>query len=524
MVDVFSYHKISFIPIHLIKSKSFFILKGTKLNQINKKINLRRFKTYRLRQQIQTPASLLTLLFLSLWMVSCNSSTGPEADPEPDPSDPVVESEGIQADLGEETVYIAESLVTESFLEDESDPDNHMYSFNAESLAAEGIVLTVGEILLIHGKALRRISEVSESNGVITVETEFASLNEAFENADISWDKPLEFTREILEEAVLEFMGKEVSPKLDSFSQHGDTISFEMSIESGDWEVQAKISAIGQRKIQLVLLPRYEIEQGNTSASGAFRFETEIGDLSNETNITIRNHETEAFTYRNKDLGGTVDFQFAGAGGTGPDFVYPDPSAPAALRLRIPTTVGPMPVVVSVGMRFVVRVRLGVDSSAHLRTSMRYSGSAGFEIDGLDVVPIDELEEPIFEPAIGNAAGNLGVTVDAQYGVGYPDISLELFGNTIVPYVRPEFYVGAALTWGPLCTMLSRRFEVNAGLNLRFLGKDITGWSHNFIRSEAKHYSPEGCGGSGKALHDPFSITALMNSLENRQYSVPYIR
>lgn len=485
---------------------------------------MKRIQPHSSRHKFQLLSLLLILLFSVGWITSCDSSTAPDSDPDEIPTDPILESEGIEAKLGDQTVYITESAVTNSYMESDSDPDEHIYRFNAERLAEEGITLTEGEILLIHGKALRRISGVSESNGVITVETEFASLNEAFENADISWDKPLEFTREVMEEAVLEFMGKEVSPKLESFSQHGDTLSFEMSIDVGDWKIEARISSINQRRVQLVLLPRYDLKQGNTSASGAFRFETEIGDLSNETNIIIRNHETESFTYRNRDLGGTVDFQFAGAGGTGPDFVYPDPSAPAALRVRIPTTVGPIPVVVSVGMRFVVRVRLGVDSSAHLRTSMRYSGSTGFEVEGLDVVPIGELDEPIFEPAIGNAAGNLGVTVDAQYGVGYPDISLELFGNTIVPYVRPEFYVGAALTWGPLCTMLSRRFEVNAGLNLRFLGKDITGWDHNFIRVEAKHYSPEGCGGSGKALDDPFSITSLMNSLENRQYSVPYIR
>ncbi|TVQ66202.1 MAG: hypothetical protein EA360_06120 [Balneolaceae bacterium] len=460
--------------------------------------------------------TLLFILLLGVWMVSCDSSTSPSSDPDDIPSDPSIEAEGFKGELGTETIYISETVAESSYLKGESDPDQHVYSFDAESLAEAGISLVAGEILLIHGTTLRRISEVSESNGIITVKTGFASLNEAFENADITWDKPLEFTREILEEAVFEFMGKEVSPKLESMSQHGDTLSFEMKIEQGDWTVEAKISSIQQRRIQLIILPRYKIQQGNTSASGAFRFETEIGDLSNETDIRIRNHETESFTYRNKNLGGTVDFQFAGAGGTGPNFVYPDPSQPAALRIRIPATAGPVPVIISVGVRFVVRVQLGLDSSAHMRTSMRYSGDAGFEIDGLDIVPVSDIDEPLFEPAIGNAAGNLGVTVDAQYGVGYPDISLELFGNTIVPFIRPEFYVGAALTWGPLCTMLSRRFEVNAGLDLRFLGKQITGWSHQFIRSELKHYSPEGCGGSGKIMPDPFSISSAISSLENR--------
>ena len=456
-------------------------------------------------------ALILPLLIITL--ISCSK------DSSPDGIDSDFQNiEGFDAQLGSETTYVPDDVVSAGLVD--SDTENHTYTFSADVLSDADLELREGEIILIPGIALRRISSVNESGGQVSVQTEYATLNEAFENADISWDRPIEFTPDMLADAVFEFMGKEVRPKLDTMSSNGDTTSFEMNVKQGDWEIQGKISTIGREQVNLVILPRYEI--GN--ASGAFRFETTIGNMSNEAAITIRDHETETFTYRNRDLGGTAEFQFAGAGGVGPDFVYPDPSQPAALRVRVPFNIGPIPAVLSVGVRFVVRVRLQGDSSAHLTGTISYSGSAGFEVDGPSVETVNELDDPSFGQAVGNAAGNLGVTVDAQYGVGYPDIALELFGNTIVPYLRPEFYVGAGLTWGPLCTKLSRRFEVTAGLNLGFLGRTITGYSNKLVETEQNHYSPEGCGGQGKISGDPMDRILILNPYKDYgDYEVPYM-
>ncbi len=447
-------------------------------------------------------------------MISCStdsSSGGIESD--------FQNIEGFDAQLGSETTYVPEDVVSSGLVT--SDTDNHRYTFDADVLSGADLELREGEILLIPGVALRRISSVSESGGQVEVQTEYATLNEAFENADIRWDKPIEFTPDMLADAVFEFMGKEMRPKMDTMSSSGDTTSFEMEVEQGDWKIEGRISTIGREQVQLIILPRYEIGE----ASGAFRFETTIGNMSNEAAITIRDHETETFTYRNRDLGGTAEFQFAGAGGVGPDFFYPDPGSPAALRVRVPFTIGPIPAVLSVGVRFVVRVRLEGNSSAHMTASISYSGSAGFEVDGPSVETVNDLDNASFGEAVGNAAGNLGVTVDAQYGVGYPDIALELFGETIVPYLRPEFYVGAGLTWGPLCTTLSRRFEVKAGLNLGFLGQTITGFSQTLVENEQNHYSPEGCGGQGKIASEPIDRILIFNSESiYQEYEVPFIR
>lgn len=464
-------------------------------------------------------SNLLLLPLMVIVMISCST------DSSSDRIDSDFQNiEGFDAKLGSETTYIPEDVVSAGLVG--SDTENHTYTFSADVLSDADLDLREGEILLIPGIALRRISSVSESGGQVSVQTEYATLNEAFENADISWNKPIEFTPDMLADAVFEFMGKEVRPKMDTMSSSGDTTSFEMEVEQGDWKIQGRISTIGREKVQLIILPRYEIESSSNdnSASGAFRFETTIGNMSNEAAITIRDHETEAFSYRNRDLGGTAEFQFAGAGGVGPDFVYPDPSKPAALRVRVPFTIGPIPATLSVGVRFVVRVRLQGDSSAHMTGSISYSGSAGFEVEGPSVETVNELDDPTFGQAVGNAAGNLGVTVDAQYGVGYPDISLELFGETIVPYLRPEFYMGAALTWGPMCTTMSRRFVVNAGLNLGFLGRTITGFSNTLVERERNHYSPEGCGGQGKIAGSPIDRILIVNPYrDEREYELPYL-
>lgn len=467
-------------------------------------------REYQMRSQI-TSFILLSVLFFTILSCSTDSSSdGFDND--------FQNIEGFDASLGSETTYVAEDIVEAGLVS--SDTENHRYAFDADVLSDADLELREGEILLIPGVALRRISSVSESGGQVEVATEYATLNEAFENADISWDEPLEFTPEMLEDAVFEFMGKEVSPKLESMSSNGETKSFGFELKRGDWEVEGQISAIGREQVNLIILPRYNIGE----ASGAFRFEMTIGNMSNEAAITIRDHETEKFTYNNKDLGGTAEFEFVGAGGVGPDFIYPDPSGPAALRVRVPINIGPIPAVLSVGVRFVVRIKLEGNSTAHMEGSISYTGSAGFEVEGPSVETVDNLDNASFSEAVGNAAGDLGVTVDAQYGVGYPDIALELFGETIVPYLRPEFYIGAGLTWGPLCTTLSRRFLVNAGLNLSFLGVSINDYSKTLIENELYDYSPEGCGGQGKISDDPLDRILIFNPYKaNDDYEIPYI-
>jgi hypothetical protein len=43
-----------------------------------------------------------------------------------------------------------------------------------------------------------------------------------------------------------------------------------------------------------------------------------------------------------------------------------------------------------------------------------------------------------------------------------------------VPFIRPEFFVGARLTWGPVCKSGYTKYLVEGGLDLRFLGTTIS--------------------------------------------------
>src|SRR5690625_6628583 len=70
--------------------------------------------------------------------------------------------------------------------------------------------------------------------------------------------------------------------------------------------------------------------------------------------------------------------------------------------------------------------------------------------------------------------------VDTQYGFTAPVIEVQLFGKIIVPFIRPEFYIGSSFRWAPFCKNVHVRYGVTGGVGLRFLGRCLV--SRGFMR------------------------------------------
>lgn len=391
-------------------------------------------------------------LSFSILMISCSSSTDPNGENEE--SNPKISEAGVNAELGSETEFIddqtAESAMTDA------DNENQTYIFNQTALADAGIELEVGEVLLISKVALGRITSVTESNGEVIVKTKFAALTEAFENADIEWDRSFEFTPDILESSVIEFRGKNFKPTMVSATKS------EWEISSGPYKGKASIEANGTSATITVGLKK---EEGNTSVG--FSAKTSIKQIANYTNIEIRDHEAKSFEFIHPNMGGEVELKLAAAGGGVDQDIGIGPLA----MLKIPFTIGPIPVVLAVNVRTIAKIDVKGNASAVAETKFSYSGRSGMKYDGTNVST--DFDNAIANPnhlgGSGDLAAFIGVNVDAQWGFTAPELELQMFGNTLVPYLRPEFYLRANLTWGPVCQKVSAEYKVSAGLSFRFL-------------------------------------------------------
>lgn len=431
--------------------------------------------------------AILILSFSLFLFAACSSSTGPSGG---DNNKNQITEQGVDADLGDDTKYIDDETVETAMTD--ADNENGSYTFDQQALADAGVELREGEVLLISKVALGRITSVTESNGQVEVETEFASLTEAFENADIEWNQTFEFTDEVLENSVMVYKGKEYAPKQNDEACAGlqdGCIGWEFEV--GEYTLKGRIVGQGSNAEVIVIMSK---QIGNESV--AFRAESTIQSIDNYTNIQIEDHETKQFDFGNPNMQGKVKVSLAAAGGG----VGPDLSFGPHTMIRFPFTIGPLPVILAVKVRTVAKIEVVSNASATAEANFTYSGNAGITYDGTDLIPNKGggIESPQISGGSGDLAAAIGLNVDVQWGFTAPELELQLFGNTLVPYLRPEFFIGANLKWGPVCQNVNLRYNVSSGLDLRFLGETISELYETKVVEEQRwdYYSPEDCEGA----------------------------
>ena len=167
--------------------------------------------------------------------------------------------------------------------------------------------------------------------------------------------------------------------------------------------------------------------------------------------------------------------------------------------IRFPFTVGPLPVILAVKVRTVAKIEVVSNASATAEANFTYGGNAGITYDGTELIPNkdQQIENPEITGGGGDLAAAIGLNVDVQWGFTAPELELQLFGNTLVPYLRPEFFIGANLKWGPICQNVNLRYNVSSGLDLRFLGQNLSTLVETTVVEEKRwdYYSPEDCEG-----------------------------
>lgn len=439
-------------------------------------------------------------VFALLFAVSCASSTDSGKNM------PLIE--GFEADLGRETVLLDEEVIAASLID--SDEENFVYTFNAELLSDGGIDLKKGEIMLLANKALRRITSVSESGGQLIVETEFAALNEAFENAIIESSQYFDFRQMDRSKIFLEYGGKMLPPNVAAKDDDSGQTKWEYKF--GDFTIEGTLNSKTD-EAKIALLVKYQ----TGDVSGAMLSELTLKGFENDTRIRITDHKTESFRFNNSGLEGKLDMRFVFAGGRSAEESW----APPMPAIILPFTVGVVPFTLRIGPVFVYKIELGADGTAQFETSFSFSGGMGVQVDGTNFTPLLEggIRNPAYEQAVGNAAG-FGGTVSGQYGIALPSVTLSAFGEAIVPYLNQEFYLGASYTF-PTCTKLWSRYEINAGVKMKMFGLLNLNFRQNLVKDTMHDYRSDGCP-PGK-IFDDIPLIYISDYYSPESYSLPYL-
>ncbi len=413
--------------------------------------------------------------------VACSSGGDPVVTDPPAVTPPETGS-GYSITYAPTTVRIPDAIASQALVS--ADSATHVYRFSADVLSAANVTLQPGRILLVPGVALRRIAAVNTTGGVSTVTTSYVSLNEAFRDADITWDAPLRFTPAVLAGARILAGDEWIAP---SVVQPNGAVQWQYT--AGSNEITASLSAAGSNAtIELTVL-----KKTGGAANARFTARTVIGEMRSLARIDIENNKTERFDYDAKGLGGTVDLDITAAGAGLDELAFDWPEA----MIRFPVQVGPLPVIVALKVQVVTKLVVNGNASATARTSFTYGGDAGFRYNGTTMTTTASagLGTPVLGASTGDAAAFIGNEVDAQFGFAAPKIEVGIFGETIVPFIRPEFFVGSRLQWGPVCKSAYVKYLVQGGVDLRFFGSTIASRTDTMSGPYEVRESQDNCAG-----------------------------
>lgn len=335
----------------------------------------------------------------------------------------------------------------------EADTAQHRYVFEAGALGDA----QVGSVLVVAQHDLGRIVSLDEGGGQVTVVLEPVPLNEAIENGRIGWNLAFQYTPESVDRMT-------VGGHSPRWNARQDTAEF--MYEEGDFTINVRVVPQGDHADVMTQVVKGKGENLTARISGEGRIE----GINSIANAIYGNGDLENFTFENSDLAGQMDLELVtAASGSAPfDFTMPE----FAVQWPVPPNVMPIPTTIGIGVQFVASFEVSAMAQATVTSGLSFSGDAGFQFEEAEVQPITNFTDPGFDQTTADASAPIGIAVDAQAGVAFPRVSLNIL-NQEVAFVLTGMTVGSRLTWGPICKESYVRLLVQGGYKLELLGVTI---------------------------------------------------
>lgn len=369
-------------------------------------------------------------------------------------------------------VTLTDNTIT--FQEAELNSHDSLYDYiyiNAGNSKADN--LKEGDIIFVYGKALRKVYSLCEDAGIITVETEDCTLDEAIKDGEIFWNEDLKFTPDLIEKIEMNYKHpviKEVT---------GNEVEFTFPIGNG-MEGKIKFTLNNERLDALC-----EITKEVGPAKVKYAFEGFAQKMKATGKIKYEGQELKEFNYNNKNIEGEVTVSLVATGSTsdllnGIELPFP--------LLKIPIVIGGFPLIFNVNMLFVINTEMAsIDASAYIKTKFTFNSETGIKYDGTDVGvsgSAGQYKYDFIKDSCWVAASTLA---GINFGLTFPRLELQIFGKTIVPYAQTAFLIGGSFTAGTKpCLKIDASYIGAVGYKFDFLGllkfsgkKNLWQWDKN---------------------------------------------
>lgn len=337
-------------------------------------------------------------------------------------------------------------------------PDEHAYLLDKTETDRLGLTIAVGEPLILDGIEVGRVSVLDVTGNEIYLETEEMPLNEIFPDADISWDYGVQFTADTVKSIEI--------PGVGEFAVKADT-PINITFEQGEFKYEL-----------VVVLKKTAADFDFTVTKGIgagikarFTAKGQIEQFRNKHQIQFESGQLTNFGHELKGMRGNTDLKLvmAGSGADAIDFKLPVPI------MKIPFVVGYIPATLSVGAQFVVNAVVPIEGSAQVGTSFKYDSDIGLTYNGTEVMAGGRAGNTTFgDPLHQTGAAS---AISANFGIGFPRVTLSIAGGTLVPWAQTAFLVGGSYTFTPPCQTADAQFIGAVGYNFGILGFELASGS-----------------------------------------------
>jgi len=337
-------------------------------------------------------------------------------------------------------------------------PAEHAYLLDKTETDRLGLTLDVGDPLILDGIEIGRIAYVEVDGAEIYLETEMIPLNEVFPDGEIAWDYGVEFTAESVKSieipGVGEFPVKAGTPINITFEQGGLKYELKATLDGATADFD------------------FTVTKGvGAGVTARFTAKGQIVRFRNKSQMRFQGGQLTQFGHELNGMRGNTDLKLvvAGSGSDAIDFKLPVPI------MKIPFVVGYIPAVLSIGAQFVVNAAVPLDGSAQVGTSFAYDSDLGFNFNGVEVMAGGRAGDTTFgDPLHMTGAAS---AISANFGIGFPRISLDIAAGTLVPWAQTAFLIGGSYTFTPACQTADAQFIGAAGYNLGILGFELASGS-----------------------------------------------
>jgi len=410
-----------------------------------------------------TVASVLAVVLVA----GCTSKSRPPANPQPTGS-----AGGTGGAASEGTTYQDVTLADNAVLVDAAAVHDGLrsqsgttYRFKAGTAGLAS--LKPGQVVILAGTAVRKVTSVRTEGGDTVVETGDASLNEAIRSGKLGWSRRIDWNkvpRSAFQKAGLE---AGLRPRVVAAAFEPEGFEFGGEVEGIDVSLKLKPKDDGKLGFELTA------KRKNVMAVAA---KGTLGAFDQGTKLEYDEGTGRLFSSEVRGLKGEADVEWHVIG-VGSAFDKDTVSFSIPFSVPIPIEVGPIPMVLKVKstLRFVPALVEGSSSGGSFK--IKYDSDFGFSFDS---------PEPEAQSQVRDAQGDIGdqetvtagkLPVGFAWGWEFPRLELGLAGTgtfaflTFDQFMAGEFTPGTTLTADiPPCQRAELTLHAIAGYKIAVLG------------------------------------------------------